>query len=76
LIDTLFEYYNTILGLSSAFARILLQGGPWATIPELLFEKKELIMAVQQLLISPIPHKDIKVWNHTCSEESTRTGVC
>ncbi len=27
-------------------------GGPWGTVPELLFEKKELIPALQQLLIS------------------------
>jgi len=27
-------------------------GGPWGTVPELLFEKKGLIPAVQQLLIS------------------------
>jgi hypothetical protein len=27
-------------------------GGPWATVPELLFEKKQLIPALQQLLIS------------------------
>jgi len=27
-------------------------GGPWGTVPELLFEKNDLIPAVQQLLIS------------------------
>jgi len=27
-------------------------GGPWTTVPELLFEKKGLIPALQQLLIS------------------------
>jgi hypothetical protein len=27
-------------------------GGPWGTVPELLFEKKGLIPAVQQLLVS------------------------
>jgi len=27
-------------------------GGPWGTVPELLFEKKELIPRLQQLLIS------------------------
>jgi len=27
-------------------------GGPYGTVPELLFEKKQLIPAVQQLLIS------------------------
>jgi hypothetical protein len=26
--------------------------GPWGTVPELLFEKKGLIPAVQQLLVS------------------------
>ena len=26
--------------------------GPWVTVPELLFEKKGLIPAVQQLLVS------------------------
>lgn len=27
-------------------------GGPWGTVPELLFEKKHLIPAVQRLLVS------------------------
>jgi hypothetical protein len=27
-------------------------GGPWLTVPELLFEKKELIPALQQLFVS------------------------
>ena len=27
-------------------------GGPWATVPELLFEKKELIPKLQDLLVS------------------------
>jgi hypothetical protein len=27
-------------------------GGPWLTVPELLFEKKQLIPALQQLLVS------------------------
>jgi len=27
-------------------------GGPWGTVPELLFEKKQLIPVLQQLLIS------------------------
>ena len=31
---------------------IVRQSGPWGTVPELLFEKKHLIPAVQQLLIS------------------------
>ena len=26
--------------------------GPWATVPELLFEKKQLIPALQELLVS------------------------
>jgi hypothetical protein len=26
-------------------------GGPWWTVPELLFEKKQLIPAIQQLLV-------------------------
>jgi hypothetical protein len=30
----------------------LIFGGPWGTVPELLFEKKGLITAVQQLLVS------------------------
>jgi len=29
-----------------------LGGGPWLTVPELLFEKKQLIPALQQLLVS------------------------
>jgi hypothetical protein len=29
-----------------------LNGGLWLTVPELLFEKKELIPAVQQILVS------------------------
>jgi hypothetical protein len=28
-------------------------GGPWGTVPELLFEKKQLITALQQLLLNP-----------------------
>jgi hypothetical protein len=28
-----------------------LDGGPWATVPELLFEKKELIPNIQQMFI-------------------------
>jgi hypothetical protein len=27
-------------------------GGPWGTVPELLFEKKALIPSLQQLLVS------------------------
>jgi hypothetical protein len=34
------------------FESILIYGGPWATVPELLFEKKQSIPALQQLLIS------------------------
>jgi len=33
----------------SGFARVTF-GGPWLTVPELLFEKKGLITAIQQLL--------------------------
>jgi hypothetical protein len=32
--------------------QILLSGGHWGTVPELLFEKKYLISALQQLLVS------------------------
>jgi len=31
---------------------IIFYGGPWLTVPELFFEKKELIPALQQLLVS------------------------
>jgi hypothetical protein len=31
---------------------LITYGGPWGTVPELLFEKKGLIPAVQQLLVS------------------------
>jgi hypothetical protein len=31
---------------------IITDGGPWETVSELLFEKKELIPALQQLLVS------------------------
>lgn len=31
---------------------IVHDGGPWGTVPELLFEKKQLIPALQQLLVS------------------------
>jgi len=31
---------------------IITYGGPWGTVPELLFDKKELIPALQQLLVS------------------------
>ena len=27
-------------------------GGPWGTVPELFFEKKQLIPALQQLILS------------------------
>ena len=30
----------------------IMNGGPYLTVPEFLFEKKELIPALQQLLIS------------------------
>ena len=30
--------------------RIVQYGGPWLTVPELLFEKKQLIPALQELL--------------------------
>jgi hypothetical protein len=30
---------------------LITYGGPWGTVPELLFEKKQLIPALQQLLI-------------------------
>jgi hypothetical protein len=36
--------------LSARFTRK--ETGPWGTVPELLFEKKHLIPAVQQLLVS------------------------
>jgi len=29
-------------------------GGPWATVPELLFEKRQLIPAIQQLLVTSL----------------------
>jgi len=32
--------------------RIAWKTGPWATVPELLFEKKGLIPALQQLMVS------------------------
>ena len=31
---------------------IITYGGPWATVPELMFEKKVLIPEVQQLLVA------------------------
>ena len=30
---------------------IITHGGPWGTVPELLFEKKQLIPSIQQLLV-------------------------
>jgi len=38
----------TTLGEGGGFS----YGGPWGTVPELLFEKKELIPMLQQFLIS------------------------
>jgi len=42
--------------LTSSYTELILflqvAGGPWLTVPELLFEKKNLIPALQQLLIS------------------------
>ena len=45
----------SVRGLSQetlAVPPIVHDGGPWGTVPELLFEKKGLIPAVQQLLVS------------------------
>jgi len=30
---------------------IITYGGPWWTVPELMFEKKQLIPSIQQLLV-------------------------
>jgi len=40
------------LALRSFVVILLPNGGPWGTVPELLFEKKGLIPALQQLIIS------------------------
>jgi len=32
--------------------RIVQHGGPWGTVPELFFDKKQLILDLQQLLVS------------------------
>jgi hypothetical protein len=45
----------------SGFAKVTF-GGPWRTVPELLFEKKGLIPAIQQLLVST---QDLKHPRHT-----------
>jgi len=34
------------------YRKVFSYGGPWGTLPELLFEKKGLIPALQQLLVS------------------------
>jgi len=31
---------------------LVILGGPWLTVPELFFDKKQLILALQQLLLS------------------------
>jgi hypothetical protein len=38
-----------------------LGGGPWLTVPELLFEKKGLIPAIKQLLISYLRIQDDRI---------------
>jgi len=40
------ENYNPRLGNNITY------GGPWLTVPELFFEKKQLVPALQQLLLS------------------------
>jgi hypothetical protein len=37
---------------SRPWCGIIPLGGPWGTVPELLFEKKQLIPDLQQMLIS------------------------
>jgi len=48
--------WNALSGLHIAAraggSESVLAGGPWATVPELMFEKKGLIPAVQQLLVA------------------------
>ena len=41
-----------IIAASAEGSGAVASGGPWATVPELLFEKKGLIPALQQLLTS------------------------
>jgi len=49
---------KTLLGQFESFRSwrgvlgIVPLSGPWGTVPELLFEKKGLILALQQLLVS------------------------
>jgi site-specific DNA recombinase len=43
---------NGVLEEKIGVLPIVHYGGPWLTVPELLFEKKQLIPALQQLLIS------------------------
>ena len=44
---------STIATVVVIMANFLMNcGGPWGTVPELFFEKKELIPALQQLLTS------------------------
>jgi len=39
-----------IIAAGSKGSESVLYGGPWGTLPELLFEKKQLIPALQQLI--------------------------
>ena len=41
-----------IIAASAKGSGAVTSGGPWGTVPELLFEKKELIPALQELLTS------------------------
>ena len=56
LLSILIEVYFSVcaIQLVKAFPKVLpfvQNGGPYGTVPELLFEKKELIPIIQQLLI-------------------------
>jgi hypothetical protein len=56
--ETVLSYAISLLPEKVAVAKegvlpVVHYGGPYGTVPELLFEKKQLIPALQQLLVSP-----------------------
>jgi len=53
IIGSAYEYYSVKSTDFKLFTtHLLYRSGPYGTVPELLFEKKQLIQSLQQLLVS------------------------
>jgi hypothetical protein len=49
-------------------------GGPWGRVPELLFEKKGLIPAIQQLLVCHLGTRDLLLMTPHSQTSSHQQG--